>query len=1084
MSVAVLARVVNPDHSMESSMVRRNIGVFVRAFLLTLASPCTAGWAGEPTSPSDDAGHGQSNWTVAVDAIPWTAAVEEVGADQRPRRLHRIDGPPDDAIRSGQEAHRAEARDDSVAFEVIGQLPYPRTMIWCGAVPKPAPRGPVAYYCLRYRARGIERSHAPVGVISVAGRGSDEKMTSLALLTVAQVLNDDRWHVVFGKRTIPFPIDTLRVEVTTSGSLGRFEIGELSFCDSLPDVEAQLGDPRAKTLGGDDRFECLDLGDLYNDDCASSFRRIIEKHGLEVDGGNRFDNTARGKRTIAGGIPFEIAGGKHNLIRPPEDPGLNAEEVDFLGIKTTRHYCKPHGRDDLITVPVGRRASEVFFVMAAELPPSDSCYARPPWPRPVDDIETLAIELVYADGERDFAFPYSLADMGFRVRRAMGAYVVPADPERTLASVVLHNRLPSRTFSLAAVTVNTSSTRAFPEVFVSGPPIQVSKPPQPQQRTAAIGRDGERIRLSNTFYDLEIDCSRGFSLRSLKHHASEAEIVLEPSSGIEVELGDTVLTGRAFQTEAVRVDGRSVAIQLQSLLPTIPLRLLVRLGIDDTPQLTMNLTAESTGARPLDATVRFPVLRDVTIAESCLVFHPGDWHEAVRAYRDWWKKGAGPLSANGATAKHRSIRSGKMDLTPFSARDWFRRVFLLRCHQTKKFYSWAVPIYEPDTQLYRVDDFVHVDTDYLGMTPQVFHFFGWIDLENGWRGHPSGDYRIDSYTGGSPALKAAIRRLQDKHGIAASLYTLSDRCYKKSDFGLQHGERLARRKRDGSPLQDEYNWYLCGNTKAWRDQYVESLCRTQRETGVKILYVDVFPYSRSSPCYSPDHGHEVPSHVDRGTYAMIRQLRESLPDDVAIWSEYPLPDAALPYIDGNIHYYCLDWHEHFGKTYDQLDVAQPFAATAQNVYRYIFPNLKQFVFLCGISPWSGDSKFPFFNGEALYDCSWSLYAGPNLDRIKRGLAIQRKYEDCFASPHPIPDVRTEQREVHANCFPGHNRVAWTLFNARYTTVRGPVLAVRHRPGATYHDAWNDQPLEPEIIGGRAVLTLTLHPQQLGCIVQQ
>jgi hypothetical protein len=611
-------------------------------------------------------------------------------------------------------------------------------------------------------------------------------------------------------------------------------------------------------------------------------------------------------------------------------------------------------------------------------------------------------------------------------------------------------------------------------------------------------------------------------------------------------------------------------------VPAIPLKLLLRLGIDDTPWARMKLTAESTGTSPLNATVRFPVLRDVTIAdvddtwmffpqyrtvisnrhgafyvpndcrfpvplldiynprvgvglgiithdgdrrsldysmrkiprgvsafvqspgelytiapgesvtftEACLVFHRGDWHDAVQAYWQMRTKGTGSI-----WAKQPPSRSGKLGLSTFSApwsdrdRDWFRRIFLLRCHQTKKFYPWAVPIYEPETGAYRIDDFVRADTDYLGTAPQVFHVFGWIDLENGWRGHPNGDYRVESYTGGPQALKGAIRRLQDEYGILASLYTISDRCYKESDFGRQHGRRLAIRNRDGSLRQDESNWFLCGNAKAWRDQYVESLCRTQRTTGVKILYVDVFPFSRSAPCYSPDHGHEVPSHVNRGTYAMIRQLRESLPDDVAIWSEYPLPDTALPYIDGNIHYYCLDWHEHFGQMYDQLDVAQPFAATAQNVYRYIFPHLKQLVFPCGISPWSGDSKFPFFNGEALYDCSWCLYAGRNLDRIKKSLAIQREYDDCFASAQPIPEVDTIEREVHANCFPGHHRVCWTLFNARYTTVRGPVLAVKHFPGATYHDAWNDMPLEPEIIGGRAVLTLTLHPQQLGCVVQ-
>lgn len=154
-----------------------------------------------------------------------------------------------------------------------------------------------------------------------------------------------------------------------------------------------------------------------------------------------------------------------------------------------------------------------------------------------------------------------------------------------------------------------------------------------------------------------------------------------------------------------------------------------------------------------------------------------------------------------------------------------------------------------------------------------------------------------------------------------------------------------------------------------------------------------------------------------------------------------------------------------------------------NLYRFVFPNLKQFIFPCGVSPYSGDTKFPFFNGEALYDCGWSLYAGDNLERIKKSLAIQREYADCFASPDPIPEVETLQREVHANCFPGQGRTVWTLFNARYTTVRGVVLAVEHRPGATYYDLWNDLPLEPELVDGQAILSLTLHPQQLGCVVQ-
>jgi len=83
-----------------------------------------------------------------------------------------------------------------------------------------------------------------------------------------------------------------------------------------------------------------------------------------------------------------------------------------------------------------------------------------------------------------------------------------------------------------------------------------------------------------------------------------------------------------------------------------------------------------------------------------------------------------------------------------------------------------------------------------------------------------------------------------------------------------------------------------------------------------------------------------------------------------------------------------------------------------------------------------------------------------------------------------PEVATEKWGVHANRLPGGGRTVWTLYNGRYATVRGPVIAVAHSPGATYCDAWNDIPLRPEIVGKRAIISQTLHPQALGCVVQE
>jgi hypothetical protein len=43
--------------------------------------------------------------------------------------------------------------------------------------------------------------------------------------------------------------------------------------------------------------------------------------------------------------------------------------------------------------------------------------------------------------------------------------------------------------------------------------------------------------------------------------------------------------------------------------------------------------------------------------------------------------------------------------------------------------------------------------------------------------------------------------------------------------------------------------------------------------------------------------------------------------------------------------------------------------------------------------------------------------------------------------------------------------------------------VQHKEGATYRDEWNDKDLKPEIHAGKAILSLELSPQSIGCISQ-
>jgi len=125
----------------------------------------------------------------------------------------------------------------------------------------------------------------------------------------------------------------------------------------------------------------------------------------------------------------------------------------------------------------------------------------------------------------------------------------------------------------------------------------------------------------------------------------------------------------------------------------------------------------------------------------------------------------------------------------------------------------------------------------------------------------------------------------------------------------------------------------------------------------------------------------------------------------------------------------------------------------------------------------------FFNGEAHYDATWRLYDDRTLGWLKKCLDLKKRYTDCFTSDKPRPFVPTLRAGVVANEFPGASRTVWTVFNGQFHTLRGAVLRVKHLDGATYHDAWNDQPLTPKIEKSEAELALKLDPQGLGCVVQ-
>jgi len=131
-------------------------------------------------------------------------------------------------------------------------------------------------------------------------------------------------------------------------------------------------------------------------------------------------------------------------------------------------------------------------------------------------------------------------------------------------------------------------------------------------------------------------------------------------------------------------------------------------------------------------------------------------------------------------------------------------------------------------------------------------------------------------------------------------------------------------------------------------------------------------------------------------------------------------------------------------------------------------------------------KFPFFNGE-VYRIGVPGLPGmdePSRAFLQRAVGIQCAHREAFASRNVRPLAPTEVAGVFANQFATAREIVWTLYNANGRSVHKPVLRVRHVEGARYHDAWNGQPLTPEIRDGHALVSLDLPPKGVGCLVQR
>ncbi len=503
-------------------------------------------------------------------------------------------------------AYEARA-EEGLRFSLSGALAKGKQMRW----ERPWTTGehaPDQWLVLEYRAQWANSVLLALLADDAAGKPS-----ATTLVSAQDLVRDGLWHRLVVQRPYPSKPTALRVLLDSNDSRSWFEVRRLEWVASPDKAGPALAADKQPSQHPDLHPIPLAFNDRYALLLQRPYMRVKDDTAV-LDGGAWFTQD----HVSLEGVPFRVESkpDANNLITPPPEPKENNDLVDHFGVQAPRRAVAPVSRDSRITVPVGREVSEVFLMLAAELPGRELGYFSGRSPTTLDTVEEFAVELIYESGVRDLAFPYSIQDGRHLIRRALGVYAVPATGAK-LKEVVLHNRKLGARVHLAAMTVNTGKQRLFPSLAE-----------EPKLLTAAPGaldpslkpfarREGDLLKLGNAHYGLTLDASKLMSPVALTHRRlNQGAARVAPAPLLEMEVAGKAIPPQQWKLESIKELPLGFEVNYRSTDASLPVRCTVTARTDDSPEARLALSMSNEGAQPVDAEIRFPVLRGLQLGEA------------------------------------------------------------------------------------------------------------------------------------------------------------------------------------------------------------------------------------------------------------------------------------------------------------------------------------------------------------------------------------------------------------------------------------------------------------------------------------
>ena len=439
----------------------------------------------------------------------------------------------------------------------------------------------------------------------------------------------------------------------------------------------------------------------------------------------------------------------------------------------------------------------------------------------------------------------------------------------------------------------------------------------------------------------------------------------------------------------------------------------------------------------------------LTLPAAQLMPHLGDWHEPFDVYR-------------------RTMRTlAKPDREP-------RLADLFYCRRDYPV-SGTGYLFDSGAKRYTLDVLIAEST----------RSFGGLDMIDisGWAIHNAtgrvGDYRTNDL-GGLTELKRAIAVAHQK-GIKVGLYFEGYLIDKRAPLAQKALPAWQMVGKDGKPRwwPGDMEFFACPGHAPWREELSSAIADVAAAVEPDAVYVDEFGFGDDvHVCWSPHHGHAVPSNPLQEEAKMLRLIRQKLEErspKVGIYIEQVPCDAMIPLVDGAFNY---------GMYRNPL----PQHPTRLPLHRFVYPELAHIEMVAhGLRPIGinqDDLHRCVFSGAGVWlkGRSESWFSEGFRQTARRAREIFQKYGSVFHSADCDPLIATLQPELYANRFATADAILITVYNAGYEDRSGELLATPIPAGWTAYDLWEDHAAKFAIHEGSVVLKGQIEPRSVGVFV--